>query len=452
MSTPSDAISVSSALSLAKKNLEAVSVKVVGEVSEISINPRYKAAYFTLKDQSGSMSCMMWNNRYSASGVQLRVGALVEVAGRFTLYAAKGRMNFDVFSLQLAGEGNLRMQVAELAKRLQTEGLVEASRKRPLPKLPARIGLVTSPSGAAVYDVLRTLRRRYPLAEIVFAGVTVEGAVAPGQIMQGLDAVIGGGAEVVLIVRGGGSYEDLMPFNDEGLARAIASSPVPVVTGIGHEPDTSIADMVSDVRASTPTAAAESVAPSIEQLSQALSSLATRGARPVQSLMESYRLGLSRIASLAPFQEPMRLFADEAQHIDELSSRLASAIPSAIEGDKAHLALVRLALVKSLSALMPQHKLRHAKARESLAFSGRSLMRPYADKLRLESGRLEALSPLAVLSRGYSIAKGADGLVVKSVNDVQPGDDVGVRVADGLIDCKVLDVNLIHIALEDTDD
>ncbi len=254
------ALSVSAAMGLAKNALETVVVRLVGEVSEVNDKPGYKAVYFTVKDEKASLPCMMWMSRYQASGVSLCVGALVELTGRFSLYAAKGRMNFDVFSVTLAGEGQLRLQVANLARELEAMGLMDPARKRPLPVYPETIGVVTSPRGAAVHDVLRTLRRRYPLARILFAGVPV-GAGAPAALIEGMQRVVMDGAEVVLLVRGGGSFEDLMPFNDRRLARTIAACPVPVVTGIGHEPDTSIADMVADVRASTPTAAAEAVAP-----------------------------------------------------------------------------------------------------------------------------------------------------------------------------------------------
>jgi len=175
-------------------------------------------------------------------------------------------LQFVVRQLEPAGEGRLRMQVAELARRLEAEGLMSPERKRRIPSHPSRIAVVTSPRGKAVHDVLRTLRRRYPLAEVLVAGVAVEGDGAPSEIVEGLRVAAAAQPDVVLLVRGGGSYEDLMPFNAESVARAVVASPVPVVTGIGHEPDTSIADMVADLRASTPTAAAESVAPSVEEL------------------------------------------------------------------------------------------------------------------------------------------------------------------------------------------
>lgn len=400
----SNALSVSAALNIAKQQLESITVKVIGEVSEVSINARYKAVYFSVKDRASSMPCMMWNNRYAASGVQLKVGALVELTGRFTLYAAKGRMNFDVFSVALAGEGNLRMQVANLAKKLDSEGLMAPSRKKALPPLPQRIGLVTSPRGAAVYDVLRTLRRRYPLAEVVFAGVGVEGSSAPAGIIQGLHAVQEQGADVVLLVRGGGSFEDLMPFNDERLARAIADLDIPVVTGIGHEPDTSIADMVADLRASTPTAAAEAVAPSVAELGSSLSAVSSRLNGAVRSRIEGAASRLDRMAASPLFKEPMRLFENDARSLDLASSRLE-------------------------------------------AF-GRAFPKPFADALAFQAACLEAYSPLAVLSRGYAIAKNAEGDLVRSVEAVAPGSDVSVQVSDGILRCQVESTEEVTYGLE----
>ncbi|HEY5276575.1 MAG TPA: exodeoxyribonuclease VII large subunit, partial [Coriobacteriia bacterium] len=261
MSDAPRAFTVTEAMTLAKRTLEAVPLRVMGEVSELTDRSGYKAIYFTLTDGSSVMPCLMWRDAFELAGVQVREGMLVEVSGALTVYPPKGRMQFQVRSLQAAGEGALRMQVAALARRLEAEGLMRPERRRSLPEHPDRIALVTSPRGKAVHDVIRTLRRRYPIAELLIAGVTVEGAGAADAIVQGLHAAGASGADVVILARGGGSYEDLMPFNDETVVRAIAECPVPVVTGIGHEPDTSLADMVADLRASTPTAAAEAVAP-----------------------------------------------------------------------------------------------------------------------------------------------------------------------------------------------
>ncbi|WP_249040426.1 exodeoxyribonuclease VII large subunit, partial [Eggerthella sinensis] len=331
----SEALSVSGAMALAKGALEGVTVRLMGEVSEVSNKPGYKAVYFTVKDPSAALPCMMWNNRFQASGVRLAVGQLVELTGRFTLYAPKGRMNFDVFSIALAGEGNLRLQVANLARKLEAEGLMRPERKRPLPAYPVAIGLVTSPRGAAVHDVLRTLRRRFPLARVLVAGVAVEGAQAPAGIVEGMRAVVRAGAEVVLVVRGGGSFEDLMPFNDEGLARMIGKCPVPVVTGIGHEPDTSIADMVADVRASTPTAAAEAVSPARESLARLFEARCGSLRASMGRALDRAGAEVRRCATRPLFCDAQLLYATEAQMLDMAADRLFRALPANLARDEA---------------------------------------------------------------------------------------------------------------------
>ena len=335
-------------MQLAKGALEGVTVRLVGEISELSNKPGYKAVYFTVKDKSASLPCMMWNNRFRAAGVQVAVGQLVELTGRFTLYAAKGRMNFDVFSLAPVGEGQLRLQVANLARKLSAEGLADPARKLPLPAYPLTIGLVTSPRGDAVHDVLRTLRRRFPVARVLFSGVAVEGPQAPAGIVEGMRAVVHAGAEVVLVVRGGGSYEDLMPFNDEFLARMIVKCPVPVVTGIGHEPDTSIADMVADVRASTPTAAAEAVSPARENLDALFG--ARRGSLDtcIRRAIERSAAQVGHIASRPVFCDPNALLAASAQGVDLYADRMARALPASLDRDRAQVDRLRERLGSAL--------------------------------------------------------------------------------------------------------
>ncbi len=424
------ALSVSAALSVAKGKLESFTVTVLGEVSEVSNKAGYKAVYFTVKDDKASMPCMMWLNRYHEAGIELRVGALVQLVGRFTLYAPKGRMNFDVFSLSLAGEGTLRLRVADLAKRLQNEGLMDSGRKKPLPPFPQRIGLVTSPRGAAVHDVLRTLRRRYPLAEIVFAGVAVEGDTAAAGLVEALRTVQEGGAEVVLLVRGGGSFEDLMPFNDEVLARFIVSLHIPVVTGIGHEPDTSIADLVADVRASTPTAAAEAVSPSHEALLQVFSSRESAVGAAMGRIIERESVRLHDREMRTLFQDPNRLFSTESQTLDYTEERLHRAIPLVLKRDGAQL----------------------ERQRERLRQRGDSLLASFESGLSLYASRLHDLSPLAVLARGYAIAKTEEGALLKSVKETKTNDIITVGLIDGEVRCQVQAVSEIektHITWEE---
>ena len=408
-------LSVSEAMQAAKRSLESIPVKLIGEVSEVNAKAGYKAVYFTVKDDGASLPCMIWLNRYHQSGVQLCVGQRVELTGRFTLYAPKGRMNFDVFSISLAGEGDLRRRVAELVQRLEREGLMATSRKRPVGSLYEHIGLVTSPRGAAVHDVLRTIRRRFPVARISLAGVAVEGSQAPQGIVSGIDACVRAGCEVVLVVRGGGSFEDLMPFNDERLARAIAACPVPVVTGIGHEPDTSIADMVADVRSSTPTAAAERVSPDSSALLRELDARAASMSASQRLAIERYEARLGYVASRPLFKDPHLLFSTDLLTLDLLHDRLSRALPECLAKDSLHL----------------------TDAQRRLCTCAKTSFERFEHELALRAGRLHDLSPLAVLSRGYAIAKDEEGSVVRSVYAVHDGDKLDVAVSDGVISCSV---------------
>ena len=408
-------LSVSEAMQAAKRSLESITVKLIGEVSEVNAKAGYKAVYFTVKDAGASLPCMIWLNRYHQSGVQLCVGQRVELTGRFTLYAPKGRMNFDVFSISLAGEGDLRRRVAELAQRLEREGLMAASRKRPVGSLYEHIGLVTSPRGAAVHDVLRTIRRRFPVARISLAGVAVEGSQAPQGIVFGIDACVRAGCEVILVVRGGGSFEDLMPFNDERLARAIAACPVPIVTGIGHEPDTSIADMVADVRSSTPTAAAERVSPDSSTLLRELDARAASMSASQRLAIERYEARLGHIASRPLFKDPHLLFSTDLLTLDLLHDRLSRALPECLAKDSLHLNDMQ----------------------RRLCDRAKTSFERFEHDLVLRAGRLHDLSPLAVLSRGYAIAKDEEGSVVRSIHAVHGGDRIDVAVSDGVISCSV---------------
>ncbi len=408
-------LSVSQAMALAKGALEACTVTLIGEVSEVSNKAGYKAVYFTVKDEGASLPAMMWNNRYAAASVELRVGMLVQLTGRFTLYAAKGRMNFDVFSLSLAGEGDLRQKVANLAKKLQAEGLMDPARKRSIPAYPQAIGLVTSPRGAAVHDVLRTMRRRYPSARILLAGVPVEGSDAPQYLCQALQTVANSGAELVLLVRGGGSFEDLMPFNDENLARTIANLPIPVVTGIGHEPDNSIADMVADLRASTPTAAAEAVTPNSVELSAALAAQMAHINRTLQTRLQQSLARLDTMATRPVLSDPNQLITQQALALDAAFDRLQRAIPANLTRDAYSLQQSSIRL-KNL---------------------GKTLIKGPNARLATQAARLEDLSPLSILGRGYALAKNKEGKLVSSITAVGEGEALELTVADGLINCTV---------------
>jgi exodeoxyribonuclease VII large subunit len=409
-------LTVTEAMGAAKRALEGVRVRVLGEVSEFNDKPGYKAAYFTVSDGGAAMPCLMWRDAYEASGVELRCGMLVELTGGFSAYVPKGRMQFQVRALAPAGEGNLRLQVAALARKLEAEGLMRPERKRGLPEFPQRIALVTSPRGKAVHDVIRTLRRRYPLAELLIAGVAVEGDGAPDAIVQGLERASDCGADVILLVRGGGSYEDLMPFNAEAVARAVVACPVPVVTGIGHEPDTSIADMVADLRASTPTAAAEAVTPSHEQLALTLAREHRALAAALQNRVKSAAHQVMRLAERPVMRDPHAVLGPVTQAIDMAAMRLARAIPERLARDAQRVAY----------------------SKERLLRAGPVIIESARAAMSVGAARLEDLSPLGILTRGYAVCYAGDGAtVVKSVRDVDTGDGIVVRLRDGSIGASV---------------
>ncbi len=412
---PADVMSVSAALRIAKRQLEEIRLTIEGEISEFSDKPGYKAVYFTLTDADSALPCLIWKNDFAKCNIELRQGMLVQISGTFSLYAAKGRMNFAAKTIKLAGEGDLRMKVAALAKKLEKEGLMAASRKKSIPKFVSKIAVVTSPRGKAIHDVIRTLRRRSKLVEVYVCGVAVEGDIAPDAICRGLQVADESDADVILLVRGGGSYEDLMPFNDEKVARMVAACKKPVVTGIGHEPDNSIADMVGDLRCSTPTAAAEATTVDTSQLSTTLDEAAKRMSLSLTSKLERYKERLSSIASRPIFHDPNALLMPFAIRLDSDAERLSRAIPGAIQADK--------------SALQSMQ--------QSLVSVGQHLLDRQKNRLAVVAARIDDLSPLAILSRGYCATYDEQGYVISSKDQVRVGDKIDVMISDGTLGCVV---------------
>ena len=433
-------LSVSEAVSLAKGAVEAWPTLVVsGEVSGFrGPNARSGHCYFEVKDDEASMSVIVWRGTAQKMGFQLKDGLAVRLTGKFDVYKASGKLSFVARRVEAAGEGLLRQQVAELARALDREGLMDPSRKRHVPAFCSRVGVVTSLSGSVIEDVKRTLARRNPLVEIDVVGCSVQGADAPATILRALETAAAARPDAILLVRGGGSFEDLMCFNDERLARAIAGCPVPVVTGIGHEPDVTIADMVADRRASTPTAAAESVAPAIDEVerqmvqrqvrlgramsaalasrSQSVASLARLMASSAQSSLAKRRLALDALGSRRCLVDPLATLRDRAGELAQTEERLHDAIPRALATERERMDRVSA----RLGAVGPR------------------LTRPAEAALARFAASLDALSPLSVLSRGYAIAQDAAGHVVKEASELVVGNEVRVLLGRGSFDATVL--------------
>jgi len=435
-------ISVTRALEDAKLCLGSLPLMVVaGEVTGFrGPNARSGHCYFQVKDDQSAMDVIVWRGTYAKCGFELRDGLTVQLTGGFDVYTGSGRMSFIARKLEASGEGLLRQQVAALARKLQAEGLMDEARKRPIPRFCTRVAVVTSLSGSVIDDVKRTLARRNPLVELQVVGCQVQGPGAPATIMRALQVAANARPDAILLVRGGGSFEDLMTFNDEMLARFVAACPVPVVTGIGHEPDTCICDMVADRRCSTPTAAAESVAPAIDELAQLtrdrqtrlgvamgrmvqqsqveLQSLGERATRAMSADLGRRHLGVEALAQHRVLTDPRTLIDDRIAALELTEERLHGALPRM---------LVR-----------QQDAVKASTAR--LRAASQRLLVPYEAQLSRAAASLDALSPLKVLGRGYAIARDAEGHVVGDAGQLAPGDEISVLLGTGAVRAEVTQV------------
>ncbi len=360
---------------------------VLGEVSNFS-RPSSGHIYFTLKDEASSLRCVMWRTAVVRQAFIPREGDAVEVHGSLGIYEVSGTYQLYADHIRPTGEGILYQEFLRLKARLEAEGVFDPARKRPIPRWPRRIGIVTSPTGAALRDMLNTIRRRYPLVEVILAPTPVQGEDAPAGIVaavKALNRLVE--PDVILLARGGGSIEDLWAFNDERVARAITDSRSPVISGVGHETDFTIADFAADLRAPTPTAAAELATPDQADLRQGLQDVRQRLERATGASLALPRWKLNEMESRLSMVSPASRLRSDRQRLDELSHSSQVAI---------------------------LHSLR--------------LQR---ERLRGYQQRLMGLSPQAVLKRGYAIVEHMDGRLVQNVSQVSPGDPLKVRVSDG---------------------
>ena len=455
-----EVLSVSEALSLVSGVVKRLPCMVVeGEVSgsKPPKGPRGHL-YFDVKDVSASMSVTIWGGRDKLD-FQLRDGMKVRLVGRFEVYEPWGRLSFIAESAEPAGEGLLRAQVAALARKLQREGLMDDARKRPVPRFCSRVAVVTSLSGSVIEDVKRTLARRNPLVELDVVGCSVQGAGAPVTIIRALRIAASYRPDAILLVRGGGSFEDLMCFNDESLARAVAASPVPVVTGIGHEPDTSICDMVADKRCSTPTGAAESVAPTMGEIEGMMNQREARLAGSLSALLatagkeldvlagsadRAVGVELSRASYLVEslgqrrcLVEPRGMLADRANVLNATEARLFEAIPATVRRQHADVDSLARSLSTSAARIVPQRQILVEGVGGRLGKAETHMITSFGSGTAAFAAGLDALSPLKVLGRGYAIAWNADGHVIKDAAQVEVGSDVRIRLGRGELSAKV---------------
>ena len=368
-----------------------------GEISNYKCYPSGHH-YFSLKDAGGSIRCVMF--RGSAFSLRFRPenGMKVIAQGRISVFPRDGTYQFYVNQMTADGVGDLHVAFEQLKAKLLAEGLFDPSRKRPLPRYPHTIAIITSSAGAALRDMLRILRKRYPLCEVKLLPVRVQGEEAPGEIAAALAyANRYRVADLIITGRGGGSIEDLWAFNDERVARAIAASELPVISAVGHEPDVTISDFVADLRAATPSNAAELAVPDQMELRQALAARQALLLTQMQKRLKQERGTLERLASSRVLKSPINYINDRRLQVDYVQHRLTAAFSETVQRKHRRFA--------SLTA------------------------------------KLDAMSPLKVLARGYSMASDGQGTLLRSVKQIKPGDRLTVRFADGSAAAVVEEVN-----------
>jgi len=409
-------------------------VLVEGEISNLAI-PASGHWYLTLKDDKAQIRCAMFRNRNMFVRCKPRDGMQVLVKGRLSLYEGRGDYQLIVDQLEETGDGALRRAFELLKARLQQEGLFDASRKRPLPTLPGHIAVITSPTGAAVHDIISVCARRFPALRLTIVPVTVQGTQSAAELVHALALVNARQGclhdiDAILLARGGGSLEDLWSFNDEGLARAIAASTLPVVSAVGHESDFTIADFVADMRAATPSAAAELLSPDrqelLQQLRQFQQQLQHRTAVRLQQ--ETRRLQDLR----RRLRHPGRRLQEQAQRLDELELRLKRATQTRLHTARHRIELLHAGLLRnSPRVLLQQHRHQGAALASRLLAALRARLQQTRMRLQEQSHALHTVSPLATLGRGYAIATTQDGGVLTSSGQVQPGATIHTRLAHG---------------------
>jgi exodeoxyribonuclease VII large subunit len=415
-------------------------VWVEGEVSNLR-KPASGHLYFTLKDEESQIRAVLFRPYSRMTGFELADGMHVVCRARLNVYKPRGEYQLILDALEPRGVGALQIAFEQLKAKLHAEGLFEPALKKPIPYLPARIGIVTSPSGAVIQDILKIIGRRYPSADILIVPVRVQGAEAPPEIVEALSVLNEmPDIDVIILARGGGSLEDLAPFNDERVARAIHASRVPVISAVGHEIDYTISDFAADLRAPTPSAAAELVVPVKGELIQTTALLHGRLRRSLLRLLslKQERLG----AFLERLRDPRRLIADHRIGLDETSGELIAAIRRRLESLENRLHGLNI----HLSYASPRAKIANAffvleNVKKEMITGLLHRMENLKTRLEGDMVVLDSLSPLAVLKRGYSITKKIpEGKIIRDAATVAVGSEVDIRVARGNFSARVIHV------------
>lgn len=414
-------------------------VWIEGEISNLS-RPASGHIYFSLKDDSAQLRCAWFRGRQRGPAINIRDGDQMLAFGKVSIYEARGEYQLIVEQLEAAGEGELRRQFEVLKKKLAAEGLFAESRKTALPELPDRIGIITSPTGAAVRDILTVLGRRFPAVPVIVYPTAVQGEFAPQQIVAAIETAIARNeCDVLIISRGGGSLEDLWSFNDERVARAIANCPVPVVSAVGHEVDFTIADFVADLRAPTPSGAAEQVVPDqaewLRHLSATSARIATLGRRYLEDRFQS----LDWLGRRLRQASPAATVARQRGWLGNLQQVMIAAMRHDLTSRQVSVGNARSQLLQHSPRLRVQQALNRADSLgQRLQSAGPKLVGRLSVRLRVAARALDSVSPLATLDRGYAIVTDRQsGQVLTDASQTRAGREIKARLATGQLEATV---------------
>jgi len=395
--------------------------------------------YFTLKDQSAQIKAVMFRSQARLLRFRPENGMQVVGRGRVTIYEDRGELQISAEYLEPKGAGALQVAFEQLKAKLEAEGLLDAARKKPIPTLPRRIGIVTSSQAAALRDILNVLRRRHDTAGILIFPAQVQGEAAALEVTSGIRYFNKArNVDVIIVARGGGSAEDLAAFNHEGLARAIAASEIPVISAIGHETDFTIIDFVADLRAPTPSAAAELVIRSRQEVEEQTEALRQRLARAMRYRLQMGKQALSELARHGAFARMMELINQRQQKLDDLLYRLERSQRQMLEQQRrrwesAAAAVRHYDVRRMLSGIGKELDARIA----AMAAATRRLLLQRRSRLEQLSGQIEALSPLAILERGYALVFDSSARLLKDAEQVSPGDEILARLLRGAVTAVV---------------
>ncbi len=396
--------------------------------------------YFTLKDDRSQVRCVFFKQQQRGIKFRPEDGLHVTVRGSISVYEARGEYQIYVENIEPVGLGALQLAFEQLKKRLEAEGLFSSARKKPLPMLPSRIGLITSPRGAAVRDVVRILRRRFPNVHLMVFPVRVQGEGAAAEIVKALKFFNQKKlVDVLILARGGGSMEDLWAFNEEVLARAISASEIPVISGVGHETDFTIADFVADVRASTPSAAAELVVQTRREFDKHIADLRETLASLVRYRLLDLSKRVHELSARRGFRRPLDLLRQQRQRADEMTSRLALGLRARLEQSRKRFTALHLRIATfDFRVKISAFRLRLEKRSADLGVRAERLLRAKRERLERLAIQLEERSPLRVLERGYAIATDAAGNLLRDAAQLQLGDSVAIQLHRGKLTTQVI--------------